>query len=169
MKRISRYGLIAIQIIVIAVLVYQFEQMEKYAEEIKVTTKIDYVYYGGFVNNSDLYVEYDINKISRDAWNIDERLPYNRPVYVTLIKNDAGIHEVKTVTKKKPKQEDPDSVIVRANYSYDNDRGERYVYYGFESIEDTERFGTFKEGDRLLVTVLLGKWGQQKVVNIEAQ
>lgn len=168
MKRMIQYALIALQIVLMIVIVYQFENMEKYAEEINIVTKIDYMYYGGFAHNSDLYVDYDINKINEEAWSIDEPLHYNRPVYVTLVKNNEGIHEVKKVTKKKPKNQGPNDVITKANYHYD-DKGQRYVYYGFEFIPNTERFGTFREGEQLLVTVLLGKWGQQKVVKIETK
>lgn len=169
MKRIVRYALIILQIVFILVVVYQFENMENNADEIKIAAKIEYMSYGGFVNNSEIYVNYDINQISPDVWKITKSLPYNRLVYVTLEKNAEDIFEVKTVTKKKPKQIDSGEVIVKANYSNDDDKGQHYVYYGFESISDTNRFGTFKEDDQLIVTILLDEWGQQKIVNIEKQ
>lgn len=167
MKVIIRYALLILQIAFITVLVYQFENMEKYADEITVATKVEYIYYDDFEQSSDLYVDYNINKVVQDVWKIEEPLNYNRPVYVTLGKNKQGIHEVKSVMGKRPKQKNPNEVILKANYSNNDDKGEHYVYYGFESIQHAERFGRFKEGDQLLVTVLLGRLGQQKVVHIE--
>lgn len=161
MKRLFKYMLLIVQIVFIAMIVCQFENIDKHGEKITLETKVEYIYY------SDLYVDYPINKINEEKWEIDEEINFNRPIYITLMKNEHEVHEVRMVTKKKPKNRDSNDVIIKANYNYKDSRGYHYVSYGFEYLEDTERFDNFKEGDRLLVTVLLGKWGQQKVINIE--
>jgi len=169
MKKIIGYMLLAVQIIFLVIIVSQFEHIDRTADEINIVTTVDYLYIGEFEQDSDLYVDYEINKINNEKWKIKEDLNYNRPVYVTLAANDAGIHEVKTVTEKKPKQREANEVVVKANYNYVDDKGNYYVNYGFERLKNVNQYGSFRDGDDLLVTVLLGKWGQQKVVNIEKQ
>lgn len=166
MRRIITYPLLLAQVIIIVVLVYQFEHIDQYADEITIETTLDYVEYFEFVEHTDLYVEYDINKIDDETWKISEEVEYNELLYVTLVKNKAGIHEVKAVTKQKPKDLTEHDVIVRANYSHEDEQGKQYVTYGFESIENSERFGTFKNKDHIQVTILLGKWGQQKIIDV---
>lgn len=169
MKRIFNYTLLIVQIVFIAIIVYQFENIDKYGEKIILETKVEYIYDSDLIQNSDIYVDYLINKINEEQWEIDEEINFNRPVYVTLMKNEYNIHEVRMVTKKKPKNRDLNDVIIKANYNYEDSTGYNYVSYGFEYLEDTGSFGNLKEGDDLIVTVLLGKWGQQKITEIERQ
>lgn len=166
MNRIAMYILVFLQIVFISVLVYHFENINKFGKEITILTKIDYTYFSGYSHLTDLYVTYDINEIPKQLWEKDEELDYNRPVYVVLTKNEHEIDEVNRVTLQKPKDVSPEKTVIKANYDYRDNRGYHHVRYGFEWLENANQFGDFREGDRLQVTVLLGKWGQQKVVNI---
>lgn len=168
MKKIAIYGLIAAQVIVVAFLVFFFERFENYAEEIKVSTKIEYAYMEEAQIVGDIYVEYNINEIDKDISENVSDLKYNRPVYVVLQENENGIYEVTAISDKKLKAQDDRDVVLRAIYNYKDERtGKTYVRYGFEYIEDIEEYGSFQEKDELLVTVLVGKWGQQQIKTIE--
>lgn len=169
-KRIGRYTIIVIQILIIVVLVYQFEQIDKKGTQIKLETKIDFLSNNEFNKHTDISVEYDINKVSYDAWKITDEINYNAQVYVTLTKSKNGSYKVKEVTKEKGKQVEENDVTLRAAFAYKDEVDDYYyVYYGFEYLEAIERFGQFKQGDHLIVTISLGKLGQQKLTNIEVK
>lgn len=171
MKRIIGYTLLILQIIFLTVVVFQLEAIDKDSEEITLlTSQNDYFYDEEYFLMDDMYVEYDVNKVKVSAWEIEEELSANHPVFVTLTKNDEGLHEVKMVTKKKPKQVEAEEVVVKAKYGYKDDvAGYYYVTYGFESLQNVEEFGSFKMKEQLRITILIGKWNQYKLSDIEAE
>lgn len=171
MKRIIGYILLILQIIFLAVVVFQLEAIEKDSEEIRLLTiQNDYFYDEEVFFMDDMYVEYDVNKIKPSAWKIEEELNTNHPLFVTLTQNNEGLHEVKMVTKKRPKQVETEDIVLKAKYSYKDDEADYYyVLYGFETLQNIEQFGTFKAKDQLRITFLIGKWNQYQVSAIEAE
>lgn len=168
MRKIAFFLLVILQIIIIGVLVMLFEQIDVTGEEITVVSieEEDYYYHGLNDPVQHIYKRYNISQVPKDKWNIDEELTYQDFVYVTLTKNEQNIHEIKSVSLEKPKAVDSDDVIVKAKYDYYDDKGFHQLTYGFEFIEDVDRFGSFKEIDQIKVTILLGKLGQQKIKNV---
>lgn len=166
MKKLAVYALIVAQISIILVLVFLYERFEGNAATIIVETKIEYGYMDDTQLRGNIYAEYNINHIDQEIAATLPEYKYNRPLFVTLRPNEAGIHEVIAVSNKKPKPA-ANEVVLRGNYQWKDDDGNIYVLYGFELIEDIEQFGTFHEKDRLQVTVLVGKYGKQKISAIE--
>lgn len=167
MKKIAAYTLISLQVILVLVLVVLYERFEENADEIKVKTTIEYVFMEGEQLVGDIYVDYHINQIDKEKAEAIPDLKYNRPVYVTLVENEAGYYDVKTISEKKVRPTQPDEIVLRANYHFKDEHGVAHVRYGFEYIEDIEQYGSFQEKDNLSVTILVGKWGQQKITSIE--
>lgn len=170
MKGISRYMILVLQILIIIVLVYQFEGIDQHGRTIKLATKIDFLYENDFGDHTNVYVEYDINKITDEQWKISAEVDYKERLYVTLVENQDDVFVVKEVAKAKPNQKKEDEVIVQASFNYKDEVSDfYYLTYGFEYLEAIDKFGRFNEGDELVVTISLGKLGQQKITNIVAQ
>lgn len=168
MKRILFYLIILLQVIVIVFLTYQFEKIDRTGYEIKIQTlSPEFPVYGDFIDG-DMYVEYDINKIQADRWKTPIPIDYNTPVYVLLEKDKTGVFRVRHAATEKIETTKEDAYVLKGTYQYyDQDHDIHYVDYGLEHIKQADRFGTFKPRDELVITILIGKWGQYKVVGID--
>lgn len=171
MKRMMFFGIVLIQIVVIAILTFQFEAVDRTGKEItiKTLTPDDDLYYDPLMHiGGTLYVEYDINRITEEKWNNSEPIAYNNRVYVLLEKNDEGIFEVVSASNQPIKSVTNEQVVLSANYSY-HDKADNYHYvlYGFEEIKQIEKYGSFRADEELLVTVLIGKWGQREIHHVQ--
>lgn len=166
MKKFSLYVLVGLQVLTLIVLVILFESAENNGDKIKLVTKIDYGYKEGGILTGDIYVDYDINKVPKQIAEDMPDLNYSRPIYVSLKPNEQGIFEVNNISEKKIHELDPKEVVLNADYNYRDEHGNVYVSYGFQIIESIEKYGNFKEKERIEVEVLIGKWGQQKITNI---
>lgn len=170
MQRIAFSILIVLQIIVIGALVFMFEQIDTTGKEIIVVSEdLDEDFYYDGVNREvqHIYKRFNISYVPDDEWAITEELTYQDIVYVTLTKNAQNIHEVKNVSLKKPKTVEGDDVVIKARYDYHSEEGNHQLMYGFEWIENVDQYGSFRELDQVKVTVLFGKFGQQKIKNVE--
>lgn len=168
MKNIAFISFVVLQVIFITVLVILFEQIDHKGKEIIVVSvnEEDYYHYGLDQPQQTLYKQYNISEVPEDKWEIDEVLKYQETVYVTLTRNEDNIHEIKRVTKKKPKSVDSGDVVILARYDFQNENGLHSVRYGFELLENVDQFGEFYDTDKVEVTILIGKLNQQKIKNI---
>lgn len=168
MKRILFYLILILQVIVIGFLTYQFEKIDQTGHQIKIQTlSPKYPVYGDFIEG-DVFVEYDINKITEDRWENTLPIDYNTPVYVLLQEDKTGVYRVRHASTDKIEATKENEFVLKGTYHYhDPNRDIHYVNYGLEHIKKPDRFGTFKPRDELVVTILVGKWGQYKVVAIE--
>lgn len=168
MKQILFYLLLVVQLSVILFLVYQFEQIDRDGQQIKLETitpdyPIDDAYFDGSV-----YVDYEINQIKKEQWDDIESVNYNDRVFVLLKSDESGIYHVEKVSLKKITATSEADVVLKGNYQYeDEERNFYYVSFGMEEIKNIERFDPIPKTKKFVVTVLLGKWGQYKVTGIE--
>lgn len=168
MKRLLFYLVILLQLFVLLFLIFQFEKIDQTGHEVKIQTlSSDFPVYDDFIR-SDLYVDYDINKIASDKWNDSLPSDYNSRVYVLLQKDKMNVYRTREASADKLEAKGEDEAVLVGTYQYyDVDRDVYYVNYGFEKIKGVDQFGRFKQTDQLIVTLLIGKWGQYKVINIE--
>lgn len=168
MKRILFYLLLAVQLIVLLFLTFQFEKIDEQGKMIKIhTIKPEYPMYD-FVFEDSMYVEYEINKIPQEKWNNSSTVDYNNRVYVLLKRDNNGIFQVEQASIDRLTTDKEEEVVVVGTYHYhDEALGYHYVSYGMEKIKNVEQFGEFRGNDQLLVTMLIGKWGQYKNIAIE--
>ena len=168
MKRILFYLIIMLQVIVIGFLTYQFEKIDRTGHQIKIQTlSPNFPVYGDFIDG-DMYVEYDINKIQEDRWEDSLPLDYHTPVFVLLQEDKTGVFRVRHASTDKIEAKNDNEFVLKGTYHYyDQERDFHYVNYGLEHIKQADQFGTFKPRDELIVTILIGKWGQYKVVGID--
>jgi len=168
MRRFLFYFMIIGQIVVISFLTYQFEQIDKTGYEIRVQTlKPDFPVYGDFIDG-DMYVEYDINEISEEQWHISSSIDYNTPVYILLRADKNGVYRAHQASTNKLTANNQNEFVLKGTYQYhDTKRDIHYVNYGMERIKHADQFGIFRPDDELVVTLLIGKWGQHKVTAIE--
>lgn len=171
MKRIMFYSLVALQIIFVLVLVFQFERITSNGDEIEILTKMEYSnddYYYDLIDTA--YPEYEINDIPEGRWSSEkEDVSYNDKVYVLLKKSHDDFYKVETASTKKVVASGDDQVVVIGRTDYASNSNEPIrVNYDFNKIEDIEQFGEFKNNQTLKVTLLVSQYGQYKITNVEA-
>lgn len=171
MKRILFYLFLFLQIILLLFLMFQFERGYDEAETIKLKTSVpDYYMDDDFYNEvmgGTMYVDYEVSKIAADKWNNEETIDYNNRVYVLLEENDAGVFEVVTGSESQLTPTDHQVMLSAYYHYYDEKLKVHYVRYGFEEINNIETYGSFSHDEQLLVTILIGKWGQRKIEHVE--
>lgn len=168
MKKYILYSLLLFQVVVIATLIYLFEQIDKTGKEVTVQTKtFEYEPYLDY--DSLLYVDYDINEINQETWTIDGELDYNEGLYVLLKKDSDGLFQVSKVALKDIwSNVADDTVVLRASYGYyDTASKTHFVTYQLEELYNVPKATKLKQGDKLNVTWKVGKWGQFKLVDME--
>lgn len=168
MKRLLFYIFLLLQIVLLVILTGIFENFNDQGDVITIKTKIpDYYMYDDGIVKRTLYTEYEISNIDADKWNNENEIDYNNRVYVLLEENEEGIFEV-VAGSDEPLKKEEHQVLVTAKYNYfDETRGFHSVRYEIEEIEEIEKYGSFRYDDQLLVTVLIGKWGQRQILNVE--
>ncbi|HLR42563.1 MAG TPA: GDYXXLXY domain-containing protein [Pseudogracilibacillus sp.] len=168
MKKYILYSLILLQIIIIATLIFLFEQIDTTGKEITIQTKA-FEYEPYLAYDSSLYVDYDINEINEETWTIDEDLDYNTDLYVLLQKDNDGLFQVSEVALKDAwSNTTDDRVVLRASYGYyDRASKTHFVHYQLEELYHVPESKQLKQGDKLKVTWKVGKWGQFKLVDME--
>lgn len=167
MKRTFFYMLLILQIAVIIFFIVQLEAIEKNGRQIEVVTVNDAMDMEDIPLTDSAYFEYKINRIPKNLWHEESEPDINKRVNVLLKQDEEGIYQVHAVSSKKISGTAEDEVMVSASYSYTDENGNYYVTYGFEEVDNIEQYGQFYWNDELKVTIVLGKWGQQKIVAME--
>lgn len=170
MKRILFYGIVLAQIILITLLVIQFERIETKGKEIQLLTQNSgYDYDGDWIFDGTTYIEYDISRISKEI--IDDGsqdFGYNEIVYVLLERSSDGSYGAKRASKEKIKAEQENEVVLVGHIDYTNeDEPFIQVWYDFSKVKDIKQYGEFKNSDTLRVTLYIGDYGQYKITAIE--
>jgi len=170
MKKLLFYPVLLFQIIVLLFLMFQFEYGRTNSETLQLKTALPDYYMDDMYNHvmeGEVYVDFEINKIIPSNWDSEQSPEYNHRVYILLEENDAGIFEV-VAGADYPLKADANQIVLSAFYHYyDTEYNLHFVRYGFEAINDIDKFGSFQRDDRLLVTVQIGKWGQREVTHVE--
>lgn len=168
MKKYILYFLLLLQVLIIATLIYLFEQIDTDGKEIVIQTKA-FEYEPFIAYDNTLYVEYEINEIAEEVWSLDENLDYDTNIYVLLKKNEDALFTVsdQALENKWPDLSD-DEVVLQASYGYhDEHLKTHHVRYQLEELYKFPVSIKLKQGDRLVVTWKIGKWGQSKLVDLE--
>lgn len=165
MKRILFYTLISAQVIVILFLMYTFNQINTDGQEIKLQTiKPEYAIHHF---QDYLQIDYEINKIDKDVWEYEESMDYNDRIYALLESDDHGIYHVKKASTKRLATTLENEIVLVGTYEYENEQDHiYYVDFGLKTSDNLEQFNPIQKKS-LIVTLLIGKWGQHKIINIE--
>lgn len=156
-----------LQIAVLFLLGVQYYFIDDYGRTVQLLSKHEEMTdtYGSY-NQHTAYIDYEINFIAEDAWEIAEEVDYNTKIYVLLEADSDGVFHVVKATDRKIDAE-KDQVVFQGKYQYYNDMQKEYhVTYGIESFHpdfDFDRSGR----DQSRITVQLAPWGQKKVTHIE--
>src|SRR5690625_1789393 len=153
MKRILFYLLIAVQVIAILFLTFQFEQIDEQGKMIQLrTNKPEYPIYD-FIYERHMYVEYEINRIPEDKVSNANELDFDDRVYVLLKSGSDGVYQVERVSNKKLTSNQADEIVLVGQYHYhDEQRNYHFVNYGMEEIKHVNEYGEFRGNDQLLIT-----------------
>ncbi|MHA6251669.1 GDYXXLXY domain-containing protein [Oceanobacillus sp. CAU 1775] len=165
MKRITLYSLLIVQAIVLLLLGSQHYLTDSYGQEVKLEVRPqDYAKYNEYPGS--LYIDYKINTLSSDVWEIDEEMNYGERVYVVLTPDEDGIYEAVKATKEKP-QISENQVILNGHFQYmDSNRKTYHVNYDIEEVNNKFKGEELRSKKPLVVTVKIAPWGHKSVVQI---
>lgn len=162
-------GLLIIQLIIIILFVGFFSMVETFGQGFTVLAKPDvYSFNHKEPLSGNLYLNYDFQQISNDEWPEGLDVSAGDAVYVLLGENADGVYEWKDVSTKKWKNINDNEIIIHATYSfYEGSSAIHHVRYPFQTAKHVEAFGTFHNGDTLLLTVYKGLFGQYTITQIQ--
>lgn len=165
MRHLMFYILLIIQAVILVGLAWQYYLVDSYGETVKLTVDRPI---SGYIEYEDMtYIYFDINKISKDQWDIDEELTYNDIVFVLLASDDEGIAHVKKASKQKMPA-GSNEFVLKAHYKYDYS-GTYHVKYGIEKILDHSLYNSVELSKRIIATLKIAPWGQRKVIQFDNQ
>lgn len=161
MKRLIFIFLLIVQAAIILLVAFQYEWIKDNGKPIFLETKTPITTYHA---NNDVYIEYEINYLPAEIWEIDEELDYREKVFVVLAPDDTGVHRAVRVTKERPELR-AEEVSLPATYSYvDSIKDEYRVDYGIEKISQVDP-GKDKHR-RWLITLKVAPWGQKAITEV---
>ena len=179
MKRALFYTLLLFQVIVVLLVVVQYNLIDTYGEERTFITvpypdeeyyPDDEFYMEEEITDYDMYsFEFAINNIPKDKWEGKKDYNYRDRVYVLLQKNDSGIYEVVKATDKKITTSKENEVVLIGNNIYE-DENDYHVSYGFENINVDNHKKILKDFDMSKenkVTFKVTPWKQGKLIKVE--
>lgn len=166
MKRLLFILLMIIQAAALLLIPIQYEFIDDYGETIRLLTEKHY--YDEYYTDQDyLYIDYEINRISDEIWEIDEELDYKEQVYVVLEPDETGVHHAVRATTVNTVAAEGE-VIIQGSYSYSDEQiGKHFVNYGFESVNNLDGKYEIDYSKQQIVTIHLAPWGQHSVSAIE--
>lgn len=170
MKRILYYCVLFIQATVILLLAVQHMLIDDYGKEIKLLQDKS-IHTDNYVEPNYLYIDYEINTISNEVWDIERDLDWREKVYVVLQPNEseAGIYEPVRVTDEKP-QTRANEVVLLGRYNFSNQaKRNHYVEYDIERIDNYKGQYQLSSNKRWVVTVKVAPWGQKAIVGMEEE
>mgnify|MGYP001499111811 CR=1 FL=1 len=163
MKQKMFVFLLIFQAIIICLVPLQHYLIDDFGETIVLQArKSPDMYYSS--NKDFLYIDYDINEIPEENWDISRDMDYQEKVYVVLRADEEGIYRLVRVTDKKPRL-NGDEFSLTGKFGYFNDHEKRYrIEYGVEQLDwKGERPGGYK----FLIHLEVAPWGQRTVSKIE--
>lgn len=161
MKRVLFYSLLTVQSVILVILGIQYYLIDDYGTEI---TLLKDEYMDRMPYSDHVYVDYEINFISKDNWEVTEDLERNERVYVLLEADESGIYHVKKVTNKKISPNQEQQTVLKGKYQYYNNYDHLrpayyYVTYGIENMKYNR--DTLNEH---AITIKQSPWGELKVM-----
>ncbi|MFC4386826.1 GDYXXLXY domain-containing protein [Gracilibacillus marinus] len=166
MKKYAFYITVSLQALFLIGMASAFYLMDAFGEEIKLQTiPIDPQdpFYGDY-----LILDYEVERITRSEWDIDEELSYGDPIYLTLEKNANDIYQIKEVNQIKPKNKKNEVVLLAKYEWFDTFDNKYHVDLGLGRYYIEDNTGEmYEESGELLVTIVIAPWGQKKIVTIE--
>lgn len=168
MKRILFYSLLLVQAIVILLIFVQHNLIGVYGTEIKLLRDGAYTSTQSYDNQYDtIYIDYEINSLSDEIWEIEEELNYDEKIYVVLEPNESEIHQGVRVTRKKP-EVISNQVILPGRYISSNAaENEHFVNYDIEKVNNYDEQYKLESGKQWIITIKVAPWGQKAIVDIE--
>ncbi len=170
MKRILFYCVLFIQAAVILLVAVQHMLIADYGKEIKLLQDVPTITHY-YEEPNYLYIDYEMNTIPDEIWEIERDLDWREKVYIVLEPSESGsgIYEPVRATDKKPKAGAND-VVLLGRYDYSSqEESEHYVLYDIERIDNYKKQNQLSNNKRWVVTVKVAPWGQKTVVGIEEE
>lgn len=166
MKRILYYSLLAFQAAVILLITVQHALINVYGTEIKLLEE-DSIQTDNYYQPNYQYLEYEINRIDDEIWDIEDELNWKEKVYVVLKLDESEIFNAVRVTLEKPEAA-PNEVILLGRYKYTNEAERKhYVDYDIERMDNDKLQDQLSDKDQSIITVMVAPWGQKTVVAID--
>lgn len=155
MKRILFYSLLVAQAVVLLLLGSQNYLTNAYGEEVELLLENQgYDTYQGMT-----YVDYEINTLTKDIWEIDEELNYRERVYVVLTPDETGIYHATKATTDKPNIEENQRIITGYFHYMEHTNQSYRVNYDIEELRDNVR-------NAEKITIKIAPWGHKTVVQV---
>ncbi|SET14193.1 GDYXXLXY protein [Oceanobacillus limi] len=169
MKRLLVYGVILLQIVIISGIAWQDTLIDEYGQSIQLLQdQQDPLKYNSLFEFGSMRMEYEINTIPHEKWDISEEIHYQEVIHVLLEENENGYYEVIKAANDKV-EPSSDQIVLQAKYNYtDSITDNHRVQYGFEEIHgEVDEYQHLDSGKQWVVTVKVAPWNQNKVVAIE--
>lgn len=165
MKRILFYGLLVGQIIVIALIGWQDQLIDRYGKEIQLRAQQEHSgEYGWMTYNSHLSITTEIDFIPSDKWDVDaEELSFNDLVYVLLEEDKEGFYIVKKASTKRLKPKDQQVLLV-GKFMGHHTHGDE-VDYQWELIP-RRKHEHINHMRPYFITVKVAPWRQWKITKL---
>jgi len=166
MKRTLFYLAIILQIAFLSLLAFQHSIIDRYGEEITLSTHRDYGGHFGWVDHQGkLMVNLDIEKIAEDKWLVDpEKLNYNDKIFAILQEDEDGFHGVKEASNKQLKVKEGEVLLVGSFLYKDEDVYD--VDFQLENIQP-DLHQSIDHRNPFSVTIKVAPWGQRKVTKLD--
>lgn len=169
-KKYGLYTVIGLQVIIILVLAIQFERIDVTGQKIELVGKTHHYFPINGNMSGDATIEYEIEGIPVHLYEGDpEKLTYDDKVNVLLQQTADGTYEVARASLGKIVASNAEEIVVQGKYPFEMiDENKIHVSYYFNQIKNVENYGEFNWNERIKITILLSKWGQYKVIAVEA-
>ena len=170
MKRILFYTLLIFQAAVILLIAVQHYLINDYGETVKLLREKDSNSANYYYDDSDyVNIEYEINTISQDIWEIDEELNYQEKVYIVLKPDDSGIYHAVQARIDKPEAVG-NRVVLPGRYKYSDEMlHEYYIHYDIEEINNNNNQYQLEDDEQWVITVNIAPWGQKSIATVESK
>lgn len=155
MKRILFYSLLVVQAVVLLLLGSQNYLTKAYGEEVELLIKNQ----GYDMYQGTTYVDYKINILTKDIWEIDEELNYRDKVYVVLTPDETGIFHATKATTEKPIIEGNQRLITGYFHFMDQTNQSYRVNYDIEEVRENVQ-------NAEKITIKIAPWGHKTIVQV---
>ncbi|MFD1039001.1 GDYXXLXY domain-containing protein [Virgibacillus byunsanensis] len=168
MKRILFYGLLLIQVGILSILGIQYYLIDDYGVTVKLLQEdITGPKYQAYDVGNDMYVDYEINTLPSDVWNMAESVDYNEKVYVLLEADENGVYHAVNASAEKFDAKSNQVVLTGKYQYYDSTNGEHRITYGIEQFSTNNSYTNLDSGKQWVISIKLAPWGQKKVIDVE--
>jgi hypothetical protein len=157
--------LLVFQVAVISLIAIQYALIGKYGETVEVLQKspdpdmYDY-------QDDGLYIDYEINYIPKNKWDLPKNIKHNEKVFVLLEANNDGLYEPVKATGKSVNTKGNQIVLSGKYQEYASEPNRKRVDYGIEHIRKNQ-YSKLDQQKQWIITLQIAPWGQKKIVDIK--